>query len=85
MKVVQSESGEHPVLLDAVSSRTTVYVRKNVEEVTKEDDEGTRTIYKYTEEQWPLAEWQAKHLPELSEKVDLLMMMMLESEGILYG
>ena len=84
MRVVQSESGEYPVLLDAVSSRTTVYVRKNVEEVTKEDDEGeTRTFYTYTEEQWPKAEWQAKHLPELSEKVDLLMRMMLESEGIL--
>lgn len=84
MKVVQSESGEYPVLLDATSSRTTVYVRKNVEEVTREDGEGeTRIIYKYIEEQWPRAEWQEKHLPELSEKVDLLMIMMLESEEIL--
>ena len=84
MIVVQSESGSYPILLDTVSSKHTVYVRKNVKEVQKEDEDGTlRTWFKYDEEQWPKDEWQATHLPEMSEKVDLLMMMMLESEGIL--
>lgn len=83
MNVVRSESGEYPVLLDTVTSKTTVFVRKNVQEIEKEDEGGTRTFYRYTEEQWPRQEWDSKHLPEVSKKVDLLMMMMLESEGIL--
>ena len=55
---VQSESGEHPVLLDTESSRTTVYRRYDVEEKQRENEDGSsQTYYTYAEEQWTKAEW----------------------------
>lgn len=79
MKTVESESREYPLALDASTSSSTVYVRKDIQEIDKDGE----VFYKYTEEQWPREDWEKTNIPEINKKIDLLMMMMLESEGIL--
>ena len=50
MNFYKSESDEYPDDVDTESSPTTVYVRRNIEEVEREDPDGeTRTVYEYEE------------------------------------
>jgi len=81
---VKSESAESPSVIDATSSKDTVYVRKNIIKSVKAHDDGTEyDWYEYAEEQWPRTEWEKKQIPELNSKVDTLMMLVLESEGLI--
>lgn len=61
----KSESSIHPELTDTTSSKTTVYLRKNVEEKQREDEitGETYTYYEYDEAKVPKAEYE-KHLQE---------------------
>lgn len=47
----KSHSSVYPELLDTTSSKTSVYIRKNVEEKTEEDPTSgeTRTVFEYDE------------------------------------
>ena len=47
----KSQAGQSPALLDTTSSKKVVYIRKNVEEVEKKDEETgeTYTVYQYDE------------------------------------
>ena len=56
----QSESAERPLEIDETSSKTVVYVRRNIKEVTVQDEmsEETRTIYQYEENAIPKADWE---------------------------
>lgn len=56
----QSESAEKPLEIDETSSKTVVYVRRNIKEVTVQDEmsEETRTIYRYEENTIPKADWE---------------------------
>ena len=50
----KSESTAYPELIDTTSSKVYVYVRKNVEEVEREDEEGNKyTVYVYDEMKVP--------------------------------
>ena len=50
LKWYRSQSMDRPLELDMDSSPTTVFMRKNIEEVEKEDTEGqTYTEYEYDE------------------------------------
>lgn len=56
----QSESTERPLEIDETSSKKVVYVRRNIKEVTVQDEvsEETRTIYQYEENTIPKADWE---------------------------
>jgi len=49
----KSESKIKPVLIDITSSQTVVYVRKNIEEVTRDDE----TLYVYDEQEVKKEDW----------------------------
>lgn len=51
MTFYKSESTVRPKLIDFESSPTTVYIRKNIERITKEDPETheTQSFYEYDE------------------------------------
>ena len=53
----KSESYVDPVLLDKTSSTKYVIVRRNVEEVEREEDEETVTVYQYDEKMIPREDW----------------------------
>lgn len=68
------ESGVMPEVVDETSSKTYVYVRKDIKEVKREDD----TIYEYQEqaikkEDWELYQTINNHTNELSDVEDALM------------
>ena len=50
----KSESTARPEIVDSTSSKVYVYVRKNIEEVEREDEEGnTYIVYVYDETKIP--------------------------------
>lgn len=49
----KSESKIKPVLIDITSSQTVVYVRKNIEEVARDDE----TLYVYDEQEVKKEDW----------------------------
>jgi hypothetical protein len=50
----KSESTARPDLIDSTSSRVHVYVRKNIEEVEREDETGNKySVYVYDEMKLP--------------------------------
>lgn len=50
----KSESTARPEIVDSTSSKVYVYVRKNIEEVEREDEQGnTYTVYVYDEMKVP--------------------------------
>lgn len=58
MEWKHSESRELPAQLDETSSQKYTYVRKNIEEETREDMDGTTyTMYVYEELAVPKADW----------------------------
>lgn len=61
----KSESSIYPQLIDTTSSKTTAYIRRNVEEKQREDEitGETYTYYEYEEAKVPKAEYE-KHLQE---------------------
>jgi len=50
---IKSESKIKPVLIDTTSSQTVVYVRKNIEEVIRDDE----TLYVYDEQEVKKEDW----------------------------
>lgn len=54
----KSESATDPALLDASSSKTTVYIRRNIQEKQRTDEDGEQhTYYEYEEAKLTRKEW----------------------------
>ena len=67
LNYVKSQSTIKPELIDTTSSKTTVYLRKNIVEVekTNESDNTSTTFYEYDEAKLTKQEYQ-EYLKELS-------------------
>lgn len=67
LNYVKSQSSIKPELIDTTSSKTTVYLRKNIIEVekTNESDNTSTTFYEYEEAKLTKQEYQ-EYLKELS-------------------
>ena len=67
IKYIKAESSVYPELIDTTSSRKVVYLRKNVVEVTKLDEESGEeyTNYEYDEAKLTKKEYE-QYLQELS-------------------
>jgi hypothetical protein len=63
MRIVQAESSEYPLLLDAGSSETTIFERQDIAEVKREG----QTYYRYTEHQYSFSEWLRKNVPQITQ------------------
>lgn len=76
MKFVHSESVDMPLLIDETSSPTTVYVRTDIQELTKEDEDGgIQTYYKYKETQYTKEEWAKEKEIEYVFEIDFRLAM----------
>ena len=64
LNYVKSQSSVKPELIDTTSSKTTVYLRKNIIEINK-DDESSTTFYEYDEAKLTKKEYQ-EYLKEIS-------------------
>ena len=66
LNYVKSQSSIKPELIDTTSSKTTVYLRKNIVEVekTNESDNTSTTFYEYEEAKLTKQEYQ-EYLKEL--------------------
>lgn len=54
----KSQSSEYPLIVDEFSSPTTVYVRENIREISKQDEYGNMlTLYEYDEKVYERWEW----------------------------
>ena len=67
LNYVKSQSSIKPELIDTTSSKTTVYIRQNIVEVekTNENDNTSTTFYEYEEAKLTKQEYQ-EYLKELS-------------------
>lgn len=66
MRIVKSESKETPILIDKNSSPTTVYIRADVEEKHRENEQGEQeSYYSYTEKQLTKDEFEMYSVKEL--------------------
>ena len=84
MKILQSKSGEMPLAIDETSSPTTVYVREDVEEYTREDEQGsTVSGYRYTEKQYSKREWEEIQLADYVIGLEYKLVLLETQGGIL--
>lgn len=59
MEWIKSESTERPETVDTTSSKTSVYLRRNIKETTRADEEGDETTwYEYEEAKLTHAEYE---------------------------
>lgn len=66
LNYIKSESAEKPESIDTTSSKTSVYIRENIVEKEREDDdENVYKYYEYDEAKLTKAEYE-KYLDELS-------------------
>ena len=67
LNYVKSQSSVKPELIDTTSSKTTVYIRQNIVEVekTNENDDTSTTFYEYEEAKLTKKEYD-QYLKELS-------------------
>ena len=74
MRIVKSESKRMPVLIDKNSSPTTVYIRTDVEEKHRENEQGEQeTYYSYMEKQLTKDEFEMYSVKEvLADLAELL-------------
>ena len=71
----QSESTAKPLEVDETSSKSVVYVRRNITEVIVQDEnsEDRRTVWKYEENKIPKSDWETYKaiMENQSETTDL--------------
>ena len=59
MQYKKSESAEKPQLIDTISSKTTVYIRRNISKTQRTTDSGEPyEYYEYEEAKLTRAEWE---------------------------
>ena len=74
---IEAESNVRPKDLDKISSKEYVYIRKNIEEVSKTEDDGsTVTMYKYLEKKIPKKDWD--YYQQLESNADALESLMTD-------
>lgn len=56
---VEGTQTERPIEFDATTSKTTIYIRQNIERVEKEQDGQTYEVWEYDEEQLPMSDFAA--------------------------
>lgn len=69
MKWYKSESTIRPDAVDTTSSKTSVFLRRNIKEVTRTEEEGETTVFEY-EETKPTKEEYEKYL-QVAEAVNM--------------
>ena len=78
MKIRKSESSTMPDEIDENSSNTTVYVRENIQEIERTDDDGNiKTVYTYDEKQFSKDEWEMEVLKRKNSELEILINAML--------
>ena len=78
MKIRKSESSTMPDEIDENSSNTTVYVRENIQEIERTDDDGNiKTVYTYDEKQFSKDEWEMEVLKRKNSELETLINAML--------
>lgn len=77
LNFVQSQSNNYPVLLDTNSSKTTVYIRRNVTSETKTDEmsDTPYTVYKYEEAAITKEEYREYLLEKQRADIDYIALM----------
>lgn len=65
----KSESTERPDTVDTTSSKTSVFLRRNIKEVTQTDEEGETTAFEYEETKLTKEEYE-KYL-QVAEAVNM--------------
>ncbi len=76
MKIKQAESTQQPTLIDKTSSKSFVYVRSNVQQVDKSNNDGTTTTYyQYDETKYTNVEYEALVLEQTRADVDYISIM----------
>lgn len=72
----KSESDVYPVLIDTESSPTTVYIRQNVEEETRHNEQsGDRTVFVYDEATMTKLEYESYLREKNQADIEYLYMM----------
>jgi len=67
-----------PDEIDENSSNTTVYVRENIQEIERTDDDGNiKTVYTYDEKQFSKDEWEMEVLKRKNSELEILINAML--------
>lgn len=56
---VEGTQEERPLEFDATTSKTVVYIRKNIRRVTKEQDGTSHEVWEYDEAQMPISDFAA--------------------------
>lgn len=70
MKWIKSESTVKPEAIDMISSETSVYLRRNIKETTRTDEEGDETTW-YEYEEAKLAHAQYEEYLQVAEAVNM--------------
>lgn len=83
MEWYQSESNTMPAEVDLESSPTTVYFRRNIREVERENERGEKyTVYVYDEATMPKSEYASHQAYTNQANIDFIAMMTdVELEG----
>lgn len=78
-KQITGSQAERPTEVDTVSSPTTVYLRKNITQITKTDDTGREeTMWQYDEREMTVAEY-AGYLASLETPATKMIMQSLSA------
>ena len=76
IKWIKSESTIRPQEIDTLSSPTTVYLRKNIQEIEKKDFNEQKTIiYEYDEAALTITEYQIYLIEKQNSEIDYITMM----------
>jgi len=76
IKWFKTESTIRPKEIDTLSSPTTVYLRKNIQEIEREDFNEQKTIiYKYDEAALTFTEYQTYLIEKQKSEIDYIAMM----------
>lgn len=90
---VEGSQESKPLEIDETSSKHVVYLRKNIEQITVEDEEGTTTCWKYEEAILSKADYEiykkqtedAKTIEAQQEQIDMLMQCVMEMSELVYA
>lgn len=75
-KHIEGSQTERPLEVDTTSSKTVVYLRKNIERVEKEDEQGNKyELWEYDEAQLTHDEYSIFLQEDIQSKVEYLVMM----------
>ena len=76
IKWIKSESTIRPQEIDTLSSPTTVYLRKNIQEIEKKDFNEQKTIiYEYDEAALTITEYQIYLIEKQNSEIDYIAIM----------